>query len=668
MHLTSKATHLSNVLRKRIEDVWKNQIETGLKKNIRNSLAERQLRTIEDCSEDAIVGITNRGRVTSWNAAARRIFGHTAQEAIGSSCLDSLSLDDDERKTVSQILARVMKGQTVSRFETTRRHKDGRKIDICVTVAPVRNSHGRVVSGTLIIRDITHQRWADDSLKAHAERIFDLYNNAPCGYHSLDKNGVFVEINDTELEWLGYKRSEVIGKLRIENILPPDELIRFKKAFVTLREKGNIHGYEAQILRKDGSLLPVVVNSSLVKDANGNFIMTRATLHDLTERYAQERKLKAAYADLEIRVKERTKEQENTLALLRSTLDSTADGILVVDNDGKIVTFNRRFLEMWRIPETTMMFLDDERALKLVLNQLKYPEKFLQKVQDVYSNIEKSSHDILEFKDERVFERYSFPHRLGQNVIGRVWSFRDITAFKLAERQLQENMARLTHINSELEQFASVVSHDLKAPLTSIAGYAQLLERHYGKLLDEKGLYKLRFIISRVFKMNELIENLTSYGMVAMQRKNFKKCEIKSILQQALSNLAISISDSGAEIEQSDLPEIRCDGTQILQLLQNLIGNAIKYKGTERPRISIQAQEMPDEWLFSIRDNGCGIPADALDTVFVMFQRALNSKTERPGSGIGLAICKKIVEHHGGKIWVESQVGHGSCFYFTLPR
>lgn len=230
--------------------------------------------------------------------------------------------------------------------------------------------------------------------------------------------------------------------------------------------------------------------------------------------------------------------------------------------------------------------------------------------------------------------------------------------------QLAQDLARS---NAELKKFAYVASHDLQEPLNQVANYVQLLEMRYDEALDEDAKDFINFAVEGVSLMQTLIDDVLAYSKVDLQSSELQPTDVGSALQQALNNLRARISDSDVVITHDPLPIVLADGIQLMQLFQNLIANAIKFKKpNQRPEIHIGVQRQEDSWLFSVRDNGIGIDPQFSDRIFVIFQR-LHTRDEYPGTGMGLAICKKIIECHRGRIWVESQLGEGATFYFTIP-
>jgi PAS domain S-box-containing protein len=244
--------------------------------------------------------------------------------------------------------------------------------------------------------------------------------------------------------------------------------------------------------------------------------------------------------------------------------------------------------------------------------------------------------------------------------------FSDITAFKQTQDALKRRTEELASSNRELEQFAYVASHDLQEPLRMVASYTQLLSRRYKDKLDDDANEFIHFAVDGATRMQALIIDLLALSRIGTHGKPLEPCESELALSRALANLRLAIEESGAVVTHDVMPNVVADISQLTQLFQNLIANALKFRGEAPPKVHIGVERKIRDWEFSIRDNGIGIAPEHFERIFVIFQR-LHGKQEYPGTGIGLAVCKKIAERHGGHIRVESKLGEGTVFYFTFP-
>lgn len=243
---------------------------------------------------------------------------------------------------------------------------------------------------------------------------------------------------------------------------------------------------------------------------------------------------------------------------------------------------------------------------------------------------------------------------------------KEIAERKQAESKLHLYASELERSNQELQQFAYVASHDLQEPIRMVASYTQLLAKRYKGKLDSDADEFIAFAVDGAARMQILINDLLAYSRVGTRGKEFEMTNCDAILENTLVNLQKAVEESGTKVIHDPLPTVMADDIQLVQLFQNLINNAIKFRSGEPPHVHVSAERNEDKWIFSVRDNGIGIDSKYADRIFVIFQR-LHGRGEYPGTGIGLAICKKIVERHGGHIWVESEPGVGSTFYFTIP-
>lgn len=257
--------------------------------------------------------------------------------------------------------------------------------------------------------------------------------------------------------------------------------------------------------------------------------------------------------------------------------------------------------------------------------------------------------------------------RIGAQIAGTIANAFAYEKLEAAQSALENAVEELRRSNQELEQFAYVASHDLQEPLRKIASFCNLLESRYAEQLDEKAGTYLHYIVDGAMRMQALVNDLLLYSRVTTRGKELAPTDLNDVLQEALENLEVGIDECNARITYEPLPTVNGDSAQLARLLQNLIGNAIKYRGEAPPEVHVAVMSEGDEWVFSVRDNGIGIDPQYAERIFVIFQR-LHTREEYGGTGIGLSVCRKIVERHGGRIWVESQEGSGATFRFTFPQ
>lgn len=366
-------------------------------------------------------------------------------------------------------------------------------------------------------------------------------------------------------------------------------------------------------------------------------------------------------------VRQRTTEIVERDGRLRAVVQSATDGIVTGNSDGIIVDFNRGAELIFGYSVQELL----GRPLTVLM-----PERF----HDAHNRgmaryLATGEARIMGRRAEFVGRRKDgreFPLEMSLSTWktsqGRFFTgiLRDISERKEAETRLSRQAKDLERSNADLSQFAHIASHDLQEPLRMVGNYTQLLARKYKGRLDADADEFINFAVDGVTRMQTLIHDLLSYSQVATQGKSFQAVDSAKAFDHALCNLEIAIEESGATVTHGQLPVVIADGSQLTQLFQNLVGNAIKYRYKEPPCIHAAARGNGAEWIFSLRDNGIGIDPHYAEKIFVIFQR-LHSRREYAGTGIGLSICKKIVERHGGKIWVESEPGKGATFFFTLP-
>lgn len=389
-------------------------------------------------------------------------------------------------------------------------------------------------------------------------------------------------------------------------------------------------------------------------------------LNEELERRVQERtaELEETNHKLEIQIAERKQTEER----FRLVIESAPNAIVMSNTEGIITLVNTQ-------AEVLFGYQREELFGKSV--ELLVPTRFRKKHPDYRSGFNThpetramgAGRDLYALKKDGT----EVPVEIGLNPIHTdqgvqvLSAIVDITARKKAEAALETHARELSRSNEELEQFAYVASHDLREPLRMVSNFVQLLERHYKGKLDSNADEYIYFAVDGAKRMQILIDDLLTFSRVGTRGKPFQPTHIQAVLTQVCQDLQLIITENQAQIVFHDLPTIIADDIQMAQLFQNLITNAIKFHSDHPPYVQITARQEENQWHFIVSDNGIGIDPKFADRIFDIFQR-LHTREEYEGTGIGLAVCKKIVERHGGQIWVESSLEQGTTFHFTIPN
>ncbi len=364
-------------------------------------------------------------------------------------------------------------------------------------------------------------------------------------------------------------------------------------------------------------------------------------------------------------------ELEISHSLVSATLESTADGILVVDKSGKITNFNSKFVELWRIPESILQMRDDETMLAFVLNQLKEPEQFMNKVQEIYNNDEEVSTDFITFKDGKIFEIYSQSQVFNGKSVGRVWSFRNITEQKKTLKALHQSETKFRELNATKDKFFSIIAHDLKSPFNGILGFSNLLTDQI-RAKDYDGIEEYAEIIQYSSqKAIDLLMNLMEWSRSQSGRMDFnpERIEIGFLIGEVfeLSNIAAIQKSIQFTTVQSEPLMVNIDKEMISSVLRNLISNAIKFTHPGG-KIELKVEKTEKDLLVTVSDNGIGIEKKELAKLFRIDESySLPGTHNEKGTGLGLVLCKEFIDKHKGTIWAESETDLGSRFCFKIP-
>jgi PAS domain S-box-containing protein len=465
-----------------------------------------------------------------------------------------------------------------------------------------------------------------------------------------DLQGRYLIMNPAGAAFRGQPAEEIIGKTDAE-LYPPAEARAFQAADRRVIESGEVETFEGEAER-EGELRAFLAIKGPLRDASGRIIGVFGISRDVTERHRMERA---------IRERERR---------FRTLTELAPVGIFQTDTNGDCTFVNERWSEIAdRRPES---------ALGKGWIETIHPDDRSRIVPAGDPRANGLNEQIRIVRPDGTV-RWALVNAValsgqGDSPGGYLGTLIDVTNQKEAaeeleriHHELEDRAKELERSNQELEQFASVASHDLQEPLRIVAGYVQLLAKRYGDKFDETGAEFIGYAVDGVKRMQKLISDLLQYSRVSTRGKEPAPTSSQDALDLARANLQASIEESRAQIVEEPLPTILADGSQLAQLFQNLVGNAIKYRRPgERPQVRVTAERHNGEWEFEVRDNGIGIEAEYHDRIFGIFER-LHGREEYEGTGVGLAICKKIVERHGGRIWVESEPGQGTAFRFTFP-
>jgi PAS domain S-box-containing protein len=432
-------------------------------------------------------------------------------------------------------------------------------------------------------------------------------------------------------------------------------------------------GMEAlDVLRRAGLDIPLILVSGALGDVTAVECIKRgATDYVLKDGLARlPEAIRRALQEEVLRERQRRSDAalRESQAQLETLVHSAMDAILTVDEKQNIVMFNATAEKMFRCSQAEALGRPIERFIpqRFRASHSVHVRKFGEtgvttRATHMLGTLRALRADGEEFPMEASLSRTQLGVRTLCTVI-----VRDVTERERAEKKLAAKMAELARSNADLEQFAYVASHDLQEPLRMVAAYTQLLAERYRGQLDENADKYIGYASEGALRMQSLVQDLLMFSRVGRNGGACSHVDCNAAMDEVLLSLGPAMQESGAVVTQGALPAVWADRSRLTQVFQNLIGNAIKFRGKEAPAISVRAEKEGEDWVFSVSDNGIGIAPEHAENVFVVFQR-LHTRTEYPGNGIGLAICKKIIEHGGGKIWVETAAGHGSIFKFTIP-
>jgi PAS domain S-box-containing protein len=613
-------------------------------------------RRLIEASLDPLVTIGPDGKITDVNAATEQATGVPRDRLIGTDFADYFTEPEKAKAGYQQVL---VEGH-VCDYALTICHTSGRTIDVLYNASVYRNATGDVQGVFAAARDITERKRNEielekyrhrleelveertaqlEAAKSQLQAVFDVVN---VGMLLVDERGNVQRINDTVSRWVG-------RHISLENRGQPGDMLGCIHALADPAGCGRTPYCSSCPLRH--TLESVLHTGQPIHDAEmevalaGNDTTARLWVEVSADPVELDGKRHVILAINNVTAR---KQAEAAVERLATFPTLNPNPIVELDLDGCIHFVNptaERLFPDLKQTGSSHPWLVDWKSVALALLKDHKPWS----VREVPLNgrwYQQTIHYVASIDRVRVYGT-------------------DITDRKMAEESLQRTTEKLVRSNEELEQFAYIASHDLQEPLRVIIGYVQLLERRYKDQLDATADEFLNYLVDGATRMQQLIHDLLDYSRVGTRTATFRPIDLRAILDRVLANLKAVIDETGATITHDELPTVQGDETQLVQLFQNLIGNGIKFRGEQPPHIHISAHRDNDHWELGVRDNGIGVEPQYWDQIFIIFQR-LHTRHKYPGTGIGLAICKRIVERHGGRIWLDSQPGQGTTFFFTL--
>lgn len=545
-----------------------------------------------------------------------------------------------------------------------------------------------------------------EALGESEERYRSILESIEDGYYEVDIAGNFTFFNDSMCQILGYSKEEMMG-MNNRQYTDQKNAKKLYQAFnKVFRTEQSAKGFEWEIIKKDGTKRDIDASVSLIKDISGNRIGFRGIVRDITERKQAEK----ALGESEKAAKRLA--QENALVaeigrVISLTLNIDELYERFAEEVQKLIPFERIVVNLINLELGTAaisyvaglevegrrpgdVFPLERSAIKEIIRtrsglliQPETAEELESQFPTLALGFQAGLRSMmivplisgdavigaLHFRAGKI-KAYTdqdlrLSERIGRQIAGAIANARLFMELKRAEEALAKKAEELARSNAELERFAYVASHDLQEPLRMIGSYLQLIERRYQGKLDQDANEFIAYAVDGANRLQRMINDLLAYARVETRGRSFERVDSEFTLKRALTNLKVAIEESSAQITHDSLPGVMADGSQLVQVFQNLIGNAIKFRDEKPPHIHISAESKTNEWFFSLRDNGIGIDPQYKERIFVIFQRLHGNQV--PGTGIGLSLCKRIVERHGGRIWVESEPGNGATFYFTIP-
>jgi PAS domain S-box-containing protein len=641
--------------------------------------AETRYRQLIQTAIDAIVVLDPSFRVLLWNTGAERLYGYTSQEMVGSpiSCLFPF---EHKEETLHQ-LEKIRQGEMIERVETERVTKDGSRRLVSLSLSPILSSDGDFIGISDIAHDITERRRFQNEILKEKNRWERTFDAVPDMIAIVDNHFRIVQVNRAMADSRGISPKDAVGMTCYEVVhhsSTPPTLCPHQ----ILLQDFQSHSTD---IHDDTSNKDFILTVSPIMDPLGNVRGSVHILRDITERKRAEiaiirsnEELNALNEELTTTQEEMKMNNEELQTTEKMLRESEARLALALDISGMgTLDYNMANHTAWRSLRHDQIFgyetppstWNEEIFINHVL-----PEDREMVKKEFNEAFARQGDWHFECRIRRADGEIRWIEEIGQGQYSDAGSplrilglMLDITERKQFEATQKEYAEKLMASNEELQRYAYVASHDLQEPLRSIVSFSQLLDRRYRGKLDEDADEYIQFIVDGGVRMQALIKDLLQVSRIETQAQPLAPTDANAVVADSIRSLKTPIQENNVRVTVDPLPIVMADPSQFEQIFTNLIGNAIKYHRPEMPpAITVSAERHGDWWEFSVRDNGIGIKPEFFDRIFEMFRR-LHTIDEYEGTGIGLAIVKKIVERHGGRVRVESEPGEGSTFFFTLP-
>ncbi|MDY6964710.1 MAG: PAS domain S-box protein [Halobacteriota archaeon] len=597
--------------------------------------SEKRYSAIVEGANDGIIIIRKDLKIVYSNKRAADMFGYTIEELLEVNLLKAVC--PSSLKGALNVFKNRMAGEdTASNYNIEVFHKDGHVIP--VEVSSAKTEYEGKPADIVFVRDISEREQGKKIFEELKGSYQALIENSPDIIAQFDETGKIITANTKTAEFLNLSLNEMIG-CKISELLPKELIKNAFKLMLNVIGSDEPSSYEDYVKERYYQIYLTPVETA------GKRRTYQLIAHDITDR-----------KDVEMEALSSKRELEDIM-------DSMIDSVFIGSSKAKIINVN----------DSTLLLSGYSReeligSFPTMLLSKDSISSFIENLKELQAGIKVESLELsIKRKDGSevpVSTNVSFTTDLKGRPDKLVVVLRDITERKKYEKRLKETLNDYKNSMGELEQFTFIASHDLQEPLRMVASFVQLLSLRYRGKFDSDADEYIDYAVEGVKRMKGMIDNLMDLSSIGTSNKTLKPVECEKVLNLAISALDTKIKDSGAEILREPLPVVRGDNSRLIELFTNLINNAIKYRGPESPRIHISSEEREDNWVFSVQDNGIGIDPENVEHVFKIFRRM---DKKRSGTGIGLATCKRIVQHHGGRIWVESEPGEGTTFYFTIP-